>query len=38
MDATQKSLKRAATDPGVRYTFYLLTQVTDTVTVVKSPL
>lgn len=27
LDATQKSLKRAATDPGVRYTFYLITQV-----------
>ncbi len=27
LDATQKSLKKAATDPGVRYTFYLITQV-----------
>jgi hypothetical protein len=27
LDATQKSLKRAATDPGVRYTFYLIAQV-----------
>ncbi len=27
LDATQKSLDKAADDPGVRYTFYLLTQV-----------
>lgn len=27
LDAAQKSLDRAADDPGVRYTFYLLTQV-----------
>jgi hypothetical protein len=27
LDATQQSLKRAATDPGVRYTFYLIAQV-----------
>ena len=27
LDATQTSLKKAATDPGVRYTFYLITQV-----------
>lgn len=27
LDATQESLKKAATDPGVRYSFYLITQV-----------
>jgi hypothetical protein len=27
LDAAQKSLKKVADDPGVRYTFYLLTQV-----------
>ena len=27
LDATQEGLKRAANDPGVRYTFYLIAQV-----------
>jgi hypothetical protein len=27
LDATQESLKKAATDPGVRYAFYLIAQV-----------